>query len=137
MLFRAARQHMNPGGDVRESALEIQEGIPEYTGTAVALATSGESILRAARAVESFEDQAAFARSFEYGTGPGLGLLLDRYDSGWRRKLKRDSNPGLMLAQALGFREGADVMARGPGDGPTVIVLSRRANMRGPHGQRR
>src|SRR5437899_3307870 len=92
LLFRTTRQHLNAGADVRESALEIQEGLAEYTGTVIALARSGEALTRVARAVETFEDRPAFSRSFAYATGPALGLLLDRYAVGWRKKLKQDSN---------------------------------------------
>lgn len=104
LLFRATRWRLNPGAEAREAALEIQEGIAEYTGTHIALSRSGESILRVARAVEIFEDRNSFSRSFAYATGPALGLLLDRYAGGWRKKLKRDSNLALMLGNALGFR---------------------------------
>jgi hypothetical protein len=131
VLFRAARQYLNPGANIRESALEIQEGLAEYTGTMVALAASGETPTRVARAVETFEDQPAFSRSFAYATGPALGLLLDRYDSGWRRKLKRDSNPGLLLSQALGFRTDTDLInraqSRGQGYGFRAVAADEHA----------
>lgn len=111
MIFRAARQHLNEGADLKESALEIQEGLAEYTGTIIALERSGETLLRVARAIENFEDQPAFARSFAYATGPALGILLDRYgEASWREKLKSDANLGLLLAQALNYRSGQDIV---------------------------
>jgi hypothetical protein len=112
LLFQAARISLNPGAGKSESALEIQEGLAEYTGTVVALRSTGESIDRVARAVEGFEDQAAYSRSFAYATGPALGLLLDRYAGEWRRKLKRDSDLSLLLRSALGFRVGPDLVNR-------------------------
>lgn len=57
MAFRAARLKQFPGAKQQEAALEIQEGLPEYTGTVLALKNSGESIARVARATEDFEDQ--------------------------------------------------------------------------------
>jgi hypothetical protein len=110
LLFRAARQHLSPGSDRMESALEIQEGLAEYTGSIVALARSGEAITRVARAVEDFEDQRAFGRSFAYATGPALGLLLDRFGGSWRKSLKSDTNLASVLGQALRFHADADVV---------------------------
>ena len=112
MAFRAARQFLNPGSDQLESALEIQEGLAEYTGTVVALNNSGESVSRVARAVEDFEDQRAFARSFAYATGPALGLLADRFASPWRKTVKSDTNLASILVKALGFRADAAVVER-------------------------
>jgi hypothetical protein len=112
LLFRAVRQRLNVGAESRESALEIQEGLAEYTGTVITLERSGETLARVARATENFEDQPAFARSFAYATGPALGLLLDRYAGvSWRKNLKRDSNLALLLGQALGFHDGEDLMS--------------------------
>jgi hypothetical protein len=102
LLFRAARQRDNPGAERLESALEIQEGLAEYTGTVAALAVSGESVARAARAVEDAEDQRAFARSFAYATGPALGLLLDRFAGSWRKSITKDTNLAALLAKAVG-----------------------------------
>jgi hypothetical protein len=110
MLFRAARQRLNPGAERLESALEIQEGLAEYTGTVVALGVSGESVARVARAAEDAEDQRAFARSFAYATGPALGLLLDRFGGAWRKSIKSDANLASLLAKALGFSGAVDVV---------------------------
>jgi hypothetical protein len=112
LLFRAARRSLNPGSDANENALEIQEGLAEYTGTVFALKGSGESINRVARAVESFEDQSAYSRSFAYATGPALGLLLDRYDENWRRALKTNKDISGLLAKAVDLTPGPNVVAQ-------------------------
>lgn len=104
MLFRAARRHLNPGASEKENVLEIMEGIPEYTGSVVALKATGESLSRVARSIENSEDQKAFARSFAYGTGPGLGILLDAYAGNWRKSLKKDTDLTALLTTALGMK---------------------------------
>jgi hypothetical protein len=86
MLFRAHRHRLFPGSAAEEAAMEKQEGLPEYTGVVVALRATGEDMERVARRTEDFEENNAFARSFAYGTGPALGLLLDRYAAGWRAR---------------------------------------------------
>jgi len=111
LLFRASRQRLNPGAERLESALEIQEGLAEYTGSVVALAVSGESVARVARAVEDAEDQRAFARSFAYATGPALGLLLDRFAGSWRKSITKDTNLAAVLAKALGNPNAMDIKA--------------------------
>lgn len=108
LLFRAVRRSLSVGASGRETALEMQEGIAEFTGTVVALKTSGESVSRVARQVETFEDQATFSRSFAYATGPAVGLLLDRYAGAWRRGLRRDTDLASLLAKALGIKLGAN-----------------------------
>jgi hypothetical protein len=112
LLFRAARRNLNPGSDANENALEIQEGLAEYTGTVVALKFSGESVNRVARAVEAFEDQSSYSRSFAYATGPALGLLLDRYDENWRRVLKANTDISGLLAKAVDSTPEANVVAQ-------------------------
>ena len=110
LLYRAARQRLTPGSDHLEASLEIQEGRAEYTGTVLALEASGESVVRVARAVEDFEDQRAFARSFAYATGPALGLLLDRVGGPWRKSIKNDTNLATLLAKALNFYPTTEVV---------------------------
>jgi hypothetical protein len=98
LLFRLHRHRLCPGAEPLEAALEKHEGLAEYTGVLVALRATGEDIGRVARAVESFEDGDAYARSFAYATGPALGLLLDRYDSKWRARAASVPLHSLLIA---------------------------------------
>lgn len=131
LLFRAARRKLNPDAAAHESALEVQEGLAEYTGTAVALHRTGESVARVARGVESFEERTAYSRSFAYATGPALGLLLDRYAGAWRKTLKRDSDLSLILGNALGFHVGLNPVSpaevRGAGYGFRAVAADEQA----------
>jgi hypothetical protein len=111
MLFRWRRRGLFPGADTLEARLEIQEGLAEYTGDRVALAATGLGIDRVARDMEGFEKRRSYVRSIAYGTGPGLGLLLDRYAPGWRRRITRESRPAEMLARALRFEPPAALEA--------------------------
>jgi hypothetical protein len=90
MQFRAYRYGRYPGSDSLEAALELHEGLAEYTGVALALAAMGQPISRAASLLDAFHERPSFARALGYGTGPGLGLLLDRYAPGWRARVARD-----------------------------------------------
>lgn len=101
MLFRTYRDELCPGTARMETAMEKQEGLAEYTGVFIALRETGETVSREARMVESFEDSNAFARSFGYAVGPALGLLLDRYSPGWRKRIPGADSLDSMLISAL------------------------------------
>jgi hypothetical protein len=103
LLFRAVRHRHYPGAARIEAALEGHEGLAEYTGMRFALAATGEGPERAASAVARFEDRPTYVRSLGYGTGPALGLLLDRYDSGWRTGLAGTPDLAGSLAAVLSF----------------------------------
>jgi hypothetical protein len=90
MWFRAVRQHHYPGSDSLEATLELHEGLAEYTGVALALVAMGQPVSRAASLLDAFQERPSFVRALGYGTGPGLGLLLDRYAPGWRGRVAQD-----------------------------------------------
>ena len=104
MLFRTYRDELCPGTARLEAAMEKQEGLAEYTGVFTALRETGETVDREARAVEAFEDSTAFARSFGYAVGPALGLLLDRYSSRWRERVREADSLDSMLISSLKFQ---------------------------------
>ena len=88
LLFRARRYlDADAGERTRQRALDLVEGLPEYTAwrlTAGAGAASSvaASIRRDAPAIRSFE------RGFPYFTGPAYALLLDRRaGAGWRSRV--------------------------------------------------
>jgi hypothetical protein len=101
ILFRAERYRLFPGADRQEQALELNEGLAEYTGVRVGNSTPGEQIKAALNDLSSHNDDSTFVRSFAYATGPGYGLLLDRYLPGWHDQLKPDQGFGALLRNAL------------------------------------
>jgi hypothetical protein len=102
VLFRAYRDSLFADAARRESALEMREGLAEYTGSVIALHETDEVVDRVARKVESAEDETSLARSFAYATGPALGILLDRYSSGWRHRVVQTGSLAKLLTQAVG-----------------------------------
>jgi hypothetical protein len=101
VLFRAERYRRFPGADTREQALELNEGLAEYTGVRVGNPTAEEQVKAALNDLSSTRDASTFVRSFAYATGPGYGLLLDRYLPGWHDQLKPDQGFGALLRNAL------------------------------------
>jgi hypothetical protein len=101
MLFRRVRNASFPGSEAVERRLEGHEGLAEYTGMRFALDVTGVGMDEIARRVESFEKRPTYVRSLGYGTGPALGLLLDRYQPGWRRNIGAAPDLAERLASAL------------------------------------
>jgi hypothetical protein len=109
MLFRARRRQLYPLADSLEPALEIQEGLAEYTGERLAMTYTGETPRRVARKVRDYQANPTYVRSFAYATGPALGVLLDHFDAGWRRRVRDVHDPARMLATSIGLRVPRDL----------------------------
>jgi hypothetical protein len=103
--FRAARRARFSDAAVKENALEIAEGIAEYTGARIA-EWSAKTVLESGQKRRAGED--GFVRSFAYVSGPLYGYLLDDAVPGWQKKVTKTTD----LGQLLG--DGAKVKPRGP-----------------------
>ena len=110
LLFRQQRNRLYPGSDTLENSLEIQEGLAEYTGTRLALDATGLPAARVAEATTDFERRPTYVRALGYGTGPLLGLLLDRYAPTWRTRIHQ-AGFAAQLGPAVGFVAPADFAA--------------------------
>jgi hypothetical protein len=105
LIFRAERRSLYPGSDSLEATLEIQEGLPEYTGQRLAMQQTGEGPARVAKYVRDYEaNTPTFVRAFAYGTGPAIGVLLDRFDPTWRDEVRKSRDIGALLALAIHFQ---------------------------------
>jgi len=111
LMFRAQRRELYPGSDSLEATLEIQEGLPEYTGQRLAMQQTGEGTARVAKYVRDYESTPTFVRAFAYGTGPALGVLLDQFMPGWRDSVRIRRNISGLLAQAIDFRSPRNLAA--------------------------
>jgi hypothetical protein len=105
LIFRAQRRSTYPGSDSLEATLEIQEGLPEYTGQRLAMRLTGDGAARVAQYVRDYEaNTPTFVRAFAYGTGPALGVLLDHFSPNWRDAVRTRRDLSALLAQAIGFK---------------------------------
>ncbi len=110
VLFRAQRYALYPGADTLEAMLELQEGLPEYTGARLALETVDDPASHIQAATAEFEQRPTYVRSLGYGTGPLLGLLLDQYHPTWRQEVATKGF-ALQLRAALGWTPPDDMAA--------------------------
>ncbi len=109
LMFRAKRRSLYPGSDSLEATLEIQEGLPEYTGQRLAMQLTGEGPARVAKYVRDYEVTPTFVRAFAYGTGPAIGVLLDQFDPAWRSAVLTNRDIGALLAKAIRFQRPRDL----------------------------
>ena len=114
LTFSAYRRQLYPGSDTLEAALEMQEGLAEYTGARLALDVTGAREDRVARQLAELETRPSYVRSFAYATGPALGLLLDRYAPGWRGRVREERDMTRLLADALHFTPPPDLAVAAP-----------------------
>ena len=103
LLFRQQRRALFSTAAPEESALEINEGLAEYTGVRLSGQTDTKQRSHAARQCESHaQTHPSLTRSFAYTSGPAYGLLLDSLKPDWRSSLKANSDLGAMLMAAIG-----------------------------------
>ena len=114
LAFRRERDRLFPAAAVEEGALEINEGVPEYTGVILGLEATQERTAYAIYDLSRFVRAPTFVRSFAYATGPAYGLLLDRLAPGWRTGLRAGQRLDELLAAAVNFHAVAPGRRRNP-----------------------
>ena len=130
LAFRAARYQHFAQAEAAETALERNEGLAEYTGVMVGNRTPVEQLAMAHYDLTWHpKNDATFARSFAYPSGPAYGILLDRYRPGWRKAIVQGGSPAGMLAAALHVDMHAtpDIEARAARYGGPALLTSERA----------
>ncbi len=103
LLFRKYRQSIFPKAESEENALEMNEGLAEYSGYRLCGLPLSTLPPRVAQRLEDSGSSSA-SRSFAYLTGPAYGLLLDRYEPKWRERLSHTKSLAALLTKALELR---------------------------------
>jgi len=109
LTFRAYRRQLFPHSDQEEAALELNEGLAEYTGIKLANGSNLNSAKYAVKDIDQAKDRPTFVRSFAYVSGPAYGIFLDETAENWRKSLKPGDDLGNMLARAISFHLPADL----------------------------
>jgi hypothetical protein len=104
ILFRLYRRELFPQGGVEERALEMNEGLAEYTGVKLSGRTDVEMPGYLAGRLDQAVSRPSFVRSFAYETGPAYGFLLDQLRANWRAHLRSQDDLGDLLRQALSVK---------------------------------
>jgi hypothetical protein len=111
LLFRSYRRSLFPDSAGNENVLELNEGLAEYTGVKLSSADLDETAVRADLILRQARNNATFARSFAYISGPAYGALLDFSGTPWRAGLKPSSDLGALLQERYGIRVDASEAA--------------------------
>jgi hypothetical protein len=104
LIFRARRREIFPQATRNENALEVNEGLAEYTGVRLRGSSHAESATFFTKQLQGFESRPTFVRSFAYASGPAYGLLLDEVNPLWRKDIKQQGDMAAILAKALAIK---------------------------------
>ncbi len=104
IIFSVYRRNLFPDAASHERALEMNEGLAEYTGVQLRGTSQAETIQYLIERAKSAETQQSFMRSFAYVSGPMEGMLLDLAGADWRKGLTAQDDLEALLAKAYGIR---------------------------------
>jgi hypothetical protein len=111
LAFRAARHRRFPEAAENERILEINEGLPQYTGTVTAFPSAAAAAASVVRQLERSAEHGSFVRTFAYGSGAAYGVLLDTASPGWSRGLEPSDELAGLLSAAMRIAPAADAEA--------------------------
>lgn len=92
LTFRKYRHMLYPGADTLENALELNEGLAEYTGMTGSGRSDTAQIRHFETSLERFLANPTFVRSFAYQTIPMYGYLLHRIHPHWNLGISMQTN---------------------------------------------
>lgn len=129
MTFRARRESLSLTAGDDERALELNEGLAEYTGYSLSGLPHSALYDRIAVNLAQSEQQDNFARAFPYVSGPAYALLLDATGQAWRKRLNAKSNIAEMAANAYGINkvDPATADARSVSYSPARMIADERS----------
>jgi hypothetical protein len=97
LTFRAKRRALTASAAEEERALEMNEGLAEHTGYALAVPHVRERVAALVKKLADAEKSETFARSFAYTSGPAWGALLEMRDPRWTRRVKATDDFGDLI----------------------------------------
>jgi hypothetical protein len=130
LLFRNYRRGLIKSAAANEDALEMNEGLCEYTGFRLANVNEADRRAAAIYALHAGALKSSFGRSFAYVSGPAYGILLDATGVAWRNKLTPESDWGVLLAASYSVpsadvTESAAMAASRKYEGETLMAVER------------
>lgn len=108
LLFRSYRRLIFSRAASEERAMEMHEGLAEYTG-AILSGSSDINQYVITKNLYGILQNESFVRSFAYASGPAYGVLLDQTKSMWRENLKKEDDLGNILQNILSIELDSDI----------------------------
>ncbi len=94
LAFRAQRRATSGEAAEEERLLEMNEGLSEHTGYALAIPSIRERVAPLVKKLANAEKSETFARSFAYTSGPAWCALIELKDPQWTRRIKASDDLG-------------------------------------------
>ena len=92
LLFRNYRDGLYPDEKERENALEINEGLAEYTGSTLSNRTDMQLKEHYIQAINKFYNNETYVRSFAYVTIPVYGYFMKMKNQNWNKEVTVKTN---------------------------------------------
>jgi hypothetical protein len=100
LCFRRHRHRLFAAEAAKEMALEMNEGLAEYTGIRLSGMQQADQVRYAiGKLVDGPSNVPTLTRQFAYWSGPAYGLLIDSKSNDWLRQLKPTSDLCAILQQ--------------------------------------
>ena len=100
MWFRSQRRALFGKASEEERLLEMNEGLSEHTGYAMAVPQVGERVASLVRRLSTADKSERLSRSFAYVTGAAWGALIEMRDPRWTRRIKASDDLGELARRA-------------------------------------
>ncbi|MEQ1587599.1 MAG: hypothetical protein ABL895_17065 [Cyclobacteriaceae bacterium] len=92
IFIRKQRNNLFNGSGINEDALEMNEGLAEFTGVYLSGINNKENVYLLNQLDSATVNYPTFTRSFAYLTGPAYGILFHQQDSLWTHSLSGQDN---------------------------------------------
>lgn len=122
LAFRAQRRSLFSVAASEERALEMHEGLAEYTGVAFAEPDISKRVSHLVRKLHDAEATPTFVRSFAYASGPAWGTLLEMKRPRWTRAAHANDDLDKLTADAWHVQAAVDADARAIAYGGAALL---------------
>lgn len=112
LTFRNYRRLLFPKSDLTERALEMNEGLAEYSAFKLTAKTNTQLIDYLTKQIDQGSTRPTFVGSFAYYSGPAYGVLLDASRPNWRKGLTPEDDMGELLQRSLEIGLATDLKSR-------------------------
>lgn len=100
LTFRRQRQEEFSKYYSDETAFEVHEGLPQYTGMKLSISSDARYIDKLNKEAESYMKKDELVRCYAYLSGPIFGYLLDKSTNEWRKQVDGNSDLGILVQKA-------------------------------------
>lgn len=100
LTFRRQRQEEFSKYYSDETAFEVHEGLPQYTGMKLSISSDAIYLDKLDKEIESYMKKDDLVRCYAYLSGPILGYLLDKSTNEWHKHVDGNTDLGILVQKA-------------------------------------